>query len=77
MKFVLDLHGLPMKDALIKAENFLIEASFDKNMECEIITGKSGNMKERIIEELLIPYKFEYYVPIWNEGMLIVTQDVL
>ena len=37
MKFKINLHGLPMKKAIIKAESVLIEASFDKNMECEII----------------------------------------
>jgi hypothetical protein len=44
-------------------------------MQVEIITGKSGNMKERIIEEVIKPFKFDYYIPPHNTGMIIVTQD--
>lgn len=77
MKHKIDLHGLSIRRAVTKAELFLIEASFDKNMHVEIITGKSGNMQEHIIKEVLEPYKFEYYIPHNNTGMLIVTQNEL
>lgn len=77
MKHQIDLHGLSIKRAINKAELFLISASFDKNMYVEIITGKSGNMKENIIKELLDPYKFNYYIPSYNTGMIIVTQNEL
>jgi|TARA_A100001201_G_C3992375_1_gene171949 DNA-nicking Smr family endonuclease len=77
MKHQIDLHGLSIRKAVTKAELFLIEASFDKNMHVEIITGKSGNMQEHIIKEVLEPYKFEYYIPHDNVGMLIVTQNEL
>ena len=73
--FKIDLHGMPLNRAIDKAESVLIEASFDKNMQVEIITGKSGNMKERIIEEVIKPFKFDYYVPSHNTGIIIVTQD--
>jgi DNA-nicking Smr family endonuclease len=73
MKFKIDLHGMPMKKAIIKAESVLIEASFDKNMQCEIITGKSGNMQQRIIDEVIKPYQFDYYIPPHNTGTLIIT----
>ena len=59
MNFKIDLHGMPINKAIAKAESVLIEASFDKNMQVEIITGKSGNMKERIIEEVIKPFKFD------------------
>ena len=59
--------------AIAKAELVLIEASFDKNMQCEIITGKSGNMQQQIIDEVIKPYKFDYYIPPHNTGTLIVT----
>jgi len=75
MNFKIDLHGMPINRAIAKAESVLIEASFDKNMRVEIITGKSGNMKERIIEEVIKPFKFDYYIPSHNTGMIIVTQD--
>jgi DNA-nicking Smr family endonuclease len=77
MKFKIDLHGMPMKRAIVKAELVLIEASFDKNMECEIITGKSGNMQQRILDEVIKPYKFDYYIPPHNTGTIIVTQNEL
>lgn len=77
MKHQIDLHGLSIRKAINKAELFLIGASFDKNMYVEIITGKSGNMKENIIKEILDPYKFNYYIPPHNIGMIIVTQDEL
>ncbi len=75
MNFKVDLHGMPIKKAIIKAESVLIEASFDRNMQCEIITGKSGDMQQRIIDEVIKPYKFDYYIPPHNTGMIIVTQD--
>ena len=73
MKFKIDLHGMSISRAIAKAELVLIEASFDKNMQCEIITGKSGNMQQQIIDEVIKPYKFDYYVPPHNTGILIVT----
>ena len=77
MKFKIDLHEMSMKKAIIKAESVLIEASFDKNMQCEIITGKSGNMQQRILDEVIKPYKFDYYIPPHNTGTIIVTQNEL
>ena len=77
MKLKLDLHGIPFSDAILKVEKYLIGASFNKNLDVEIITGKSGDMKQRIIKEVLEPYKFDYYIPSWNHGMIIVTQNEL
>jgi DNA-nicking Smr family endonuclease len=77
MKFKIDLHGMSIPKAISKAESTLIEASFDKNMQCEIITGKSGNMQQRILDEVIKPYKFDYYIPPHNPGMIIVTQNEL
>ena len=77
MKHQIDLHGLSIRKAVTKAELFLIEASFDKNMHVEIITGKSGNMQDHIIKEVLEPYKFDYNIPPHNTGMIIVTQNGL
>jgi DNA-nicking Smr family endonuclease len=77
MEHRLDLHGVPMAKAIIKAENFLIEASFDKNMQCEIITGKSGNMQQRIIEEVIKPFEFNYYIPPHNTGKIIISETTM
>ena len=77
MMHTLDLHGVPISSAIIKAENFLIEASFDKQMNAEIVTGKSGNMQERIIEDVIKMYDFDYYIPSYNTGTIIITQNEL
>ena len=77
MRFVLDLHGLTHEQAIIKTENELINISLVNNFDMEIITGKSELMKEKIIKEVLEPYKFDYYIPSWNHGMIIVTQNEL
>lgn len=77
MKHKLDLHGVSHREAIQKAESFLIEASFDRTMVAEIITGKSKSMQDSIIKEVINPYKFNYYIPAYNEGMIIVTQEEL
>ena len=75
MKHIIDLHGLSHKEAIQKAEMTLIGASFDKAMVVEIITGKSKQMQDKIIKEVIDVYKFSYYIPSYNLGMIIVTQD--
>ncbi len=59
MKFKIDLHGMPITKAISKAESVLIEASFDRNMQCEILTGKSGSMQQRILDKVIKPYKLD------------------
>ena len=73
----IDLHGLSHKEAIQKTESALISASFDKVMTCEVITGKSKIMQEKIIKEVIETYKFDYYIPPHNTGMIIVTQNEL
>lgn len=77
MTHKVDLHGLTYKEAIKKAEITLIGASFDKAMVVEIITGKSKQMQDKIIKEVIDAYKFNYYVPSYNTGIIIVTQDEL
>lgn len=73
----IDLHGISISEGIRKAETLLIEASFDRNMQVEIITGKSGDMQQRIIDEVLVPYKFSYYIPSHNTGMIVVSENEL
>lgn len=77
MKHKIDLHGLRHNEAVKKTESFLIEASFDKAMIAEIITGNSKIMQDKIIKEVIDEYKFDYYIPSHNLGMIIVTQNEL
>ena len=68
---LLDLHGLSHKEAVIKAENFLINASLENiYMDCILITGKSATMKTIIIDEVLKPHNFYFYE---NEGNIKVS----
>lgn len=77
MKHKIDLHGLGHNEAVKKTESFLIEASFDKAMVAEVITGNSKTMQDRIINDVIDYYKFDYYIPSHNLGMIIVTQSEL
>jgi hypothetical protein len=77
MNHKIDLHDMSHKEAISKTETLLIGASFDKAMVVEIITGKSKTLQDKIITELLDLYKFDYYIPSYNIGIIIVTQNEL
>lgn len=73
MKLKIDLHGLSHKEALNKTENLLIEASMIKHSEIDIITGNSSVLQNKIINEILVPHNFSYYIPSHNLGMIVVN----
>ena len=75
MNHIIDLHGLTHKEAISKVESELIGISMSNYWEVEIITGKSGNMKDVICKEILDPFNFFYYIPNSNPGVIIVLQD--
>lgn len=77
MTHQIDLHGMSYQEAINKTEALLIGASFDKAMVVEIITGKSKQMQDKIINEVIGVYNFPYYIPVYNTGMIIVTHDEL
>lgn len=77
MKHKIDLHGLSHDEAVIKTENELVNISLSNFWEVEVITGKSKQMQNKIINEVLVPLKFFYYIPHTNMGVIIVTQDEL
>ena len=77
MTHKIDLHGLTHDKAISKVENNLINISLSKYWEVEIITGKSKIMQDKIIQEILVPQNFFYYIPSTNPGVIIVTQDDL
>lgn len=43
----------------------------------EIITGKSPELQNKIIAEVLDIHKFSYYIPAHNTGVLIVEDNEL
>ncbi len=77
MKFEIDLHGLSHNEAVKKVESELISISLQKYYTVEIITGKSKEMQRKIINEVLEPQKFFYYIPLYNGGIIIVYDDIL
>ena len=54
----IDLHGLTHKQAILKVENNLILNQLCKYGQLEIITGKSTELQDKIIKEVLGPNKF-------------------
>ena len=68
----LDLHGLTHDEAVLKAEDFVLELSIDELFECRLITGNSMRMQSKLIE-MLNEHDFKWYVPSWNTGEIIVT----
>lgn len=73
----IDLHGLTHKQAILKVENNLILNQLCKYGQLEIITGKSTELQDKIIKEVLGPHKFSYYIPPHNVGTMIVEDNEL
>ena len=73
----IDLHGLSHDQAVKKAESDLIAISLERYYQIEIITGKSPDMQQKIIDEVLGPQDFYYYIPHTNKGMIVVCDDDL
>jgi dsDNA-specific endonuclease/ATPase MutS2 len=77
MNHKIDLHGLTHNEAVRRVETKLIGISLTNYYQVEIITGKSKSMQDKIINEVLGPLKFSHYIPAYNTGTIIVTQDGL
>ena len=65
-----DCHGLTYLEVEDKLENWLL-MNQDK-MPVEIITGDSDKMR-LIAKQALDKHGFQYYVPHWNNGMIVVA----
>jgi len=73
----IDLHGLTHKKAILKVENNLIMNQLCKYGQLEIVTGKSTELQDKIIKEVLDTHKFSYYIPAHNVGTMIVEDNEL
>lgn len=71
----IDLHGLTHEKALIIVEEYLLTNSFDNDMELELITGKSPRLQNKIINQILNKYNYNYYIPNYNTGMMYITDS--
>ena len=72
-----DLHGLTHNKAILKVEEMLIMTQLCKYGQIEVITGKSPELQDKIIAEVLDIHKFSYYIPAHNIGVLIVEDNEL
>ena len=77
MKHKIDLHGLSYNEAVYKVEHELISISLQSKYIVEVITGNSITMQQKIIDEILVPLKFFYYIPPMNKGMIVVCDNDL
>ena len=68
----IDLHGLRHKQALEKVRKTLVEASADGSFCVTIITGNSTVLQQRIFDEILEESPYNYYIPSWNLGQIVV-----
>ncbi len=69
----IDLHGFTHDEAVFACEDFLLNESTKYGFQCRVITGNSHKLQERIKEEVLDKHGFNYYIPSWNQGEIIVS----
>lgn len=77
MELTIDLHGLTHKKALLKVEEHLLQSQLYKLATIKIITGNSPELQDKIIKEILAPYKFDHYIEPHNPGLMHVTDTEL
>ena len=65
----LDLHGVRHPDVDRIVENYVLMNTTPMN----IITGRSDKMKDLVIN-VLIKYRFQYYIRCHNAGMITVIK---
>jgi len=68
----IDLHGIRHKEAIQLVKDFLDEKKMDGSFSVIIITGNSSYLQKRIFSEILEYSVFNYYIPSWNLGQIIV-----
>lgn len=71
----IDLHGMRHKPSLALVRSTLTHYhSENRSFSLTIITGNSTVLQERIFVEILEQSSFNYYIPSWNLGQIIVEQ---
>jgi DNA-nicking Smr family endonuclease len=74
MKYEIDLHGFTHDEAVFTVEDVLIKESMkSERVDVTIITGHSPKLQDRIIHDVLERHGFNYYIPGWNTGQIIVN----
>lgn len=70
-----DLHGLTHDKAILKVEEMLILNQLCKYGSIEVITGKSPELQNKIIKEVLDVHNFSYYIPPHNVGAMYISDN--
>ena len=68
----IDLHGIRHKEAMEVLKDFLNEKEMEGSFSIIIITGNSTVLQKRIFKEILELSTYNYYIPSWNLGQIIV-----
>ena len=68
----IDLHGIRHKEAMEMVKDFLNEKEIEGSFSITIITGNSTVLQKRIFKEILELSIYNYYIPSWNLGQIIV-----
>ena len=68
----IDLHGIRHKEAMEIVKDFLNEKEMEGSFSIIIITGNSTVLQKRIFKEILELSIYNYYIPSWNLGQIIV-----
>lgn len=69
----IDLHGLRHKLALELVRKTLEDREASGSFSLTVITGNSSVLQERIFTEILDDSPYDYYIPSWNLGQIIVA----
>ncbi|MGB2086086.1 MAG: hypothetical protein ACPIA1_00895 [Flavobacteriaceae bacterium] len=73
----IDLHGLRHKPALEMVRKTLAQREENGSFSVIIVTGNSSVLQEKIFDEILAYTSYNYYIPSWNLGQIIVENMVL
>ncbi len=68
----IDLHGIRHKEAMLLVRETLDELSLKQSFSLTIITGNSSVLQHRIFNEVLERTKYNYFIPSWNQGQIVV-----
>ncbi len=68
----IDLHGIRHKQAMEMVRDALNDKKSQGSFSLTIITGNSTVLQNRIFKEILELSPFNYYIPSWNLGQIIV-----
>lgn len=68
----IDLHGIRHKEAMLLVRDTLESLEKHGSFSLTIITGNSSVLQERIFKEVLEVSEYNYFIPSWNLGQIVV-----